>query len=282
MHPIERVRSLARASWLDPVSVTAEAIDAISDAYRWMGDEVAVSIGRRLLAWHPFAAPLWYSVSEMLQAPFPEERAQELTNDLLRNTLLEKLTAALPNDGTIGVIGEGFWIRRLVKAEKNAERHARSSPRTEKTTRTFLPVYEKSSTAPKYSEEDPFCILVEAMAIGPDSVFVCAPTTIFEQNKLPIWLVAGHATVIDTHLWEKLAVLHASGKLRPSPQAKQSLWWDKDEKIAPEIEILPLSRVATVCGPNGLEPPEKTRERAFSPLPELLDLAGSTSFGKAD
>ena len=83
MHPIERLRYVARAGAVDPVDLAAEAARALG---AFDGDPVGlVAAARRLVARHPTAGPLWWTCNRVLVAaePMAEARraAAELTDD---------------------------------------------------------------------------------------------------------------------------------------------------------------------------------------------------------
>ncbi len=94
MHPIERLRYVARAGWAAPAVLAAEAAWALGDLA--LHEESAVLPAcRRLLDRHPGCGPLWWVAARILTAGDAAEEAERCadalesdpTSDLLREDL---------------------------------------------------------------------------------------------------------------------------------------------------------------------------------------------------
>jgi len=94
MHPIERLRYVARAGWAPPAVLAAEAAWALGDLA--LHEEPAVLPAcRRLLDRHPGCGPLWWVAARILTAGDPVEEAErcvdalesDATSDLLREDI---------------------------------------------------------------------------------------------------------------------------------------------------------------------------------------------------
>ncbi|HXW35102.1 MAG TPA: hypothetical protein VEJ87_11030 [Acidimicrobiales bacterium] len=101
MHPIERLRAVARASWAPPDVLGSEAAWALADLAL---DEPAALVPacRRLLAVHPGCGPLWWVAARVLSASDPVEEA-------------ERCAGAIDGDPTPDLVEEATSGKRAVK-----------------------------------------------------------------------------------------------------------------------------------------------------------------------
>ena len=98
MHPIERLRYVARAGWAAPAVLAAEAAWALGDLA--LHEESAVLPAcRRLLDRHPGCGPLWWVAARILTAG---DAAQEA----------ERCADALESDRTSDLLAEDLGGRR--------------------------------------------------------------------------------------------------------------------------------------------------------------------------
>ncbi len=102
MHPIERLRWVARSPEGDLSAVAAEAAEALAG----FADDPAglVIASRRLIERRPEAAPLWWLASRVLCSLEPEFEAIAAAADLERDRTPVALAGDLPG-GTVAVVG---------------------------------------------------------------------------------------------------------------------------------------------------------------------------------
>ena len=102
MHPIERLRWVARSPEGDVSMVAAEAADALAA----FADDPAglVIASRRLIERRPASAPLWWLASRVLCALDPAFEAMDAAADLERDRTPVALAGDLPG-GTIAIVG---------------------------------------------------------------------------------------------------------------------------------------------------------------------------------
>lgn len=102
MHPIERLRYVARAGWAPPAVLAAEAAWALGDLA--LHEESAVLPAcRRLLDRHPGCGPLWWVAARILTAGDAAEEA-------------ERCADALESDPTSDLLREELgWERRAIR-----------------------------------------------------------------------------------------------------------------------------------------------------------------------
>ncbi|MHB8682142.1 MAG: hypothetical protein ACYDA2_08625 [Acidimicrobiales bacterium] len=101
MHPIERLRYVARAGWAGPAALGAEAAYALADLS--VHEPAAVLPAcRRLLERNPSCGPLWWVAARVLSA-----------GDLLAEA--ERCAEELDDDPTDDVLEEALQERRVVR-----------------------------------------------------------------------------------------------------------------------------------------------------------------------
>jgi hypothetical protein len=261
MHPIERLRWVARSPEGDASQVAAEAADALAG----FADDPAglVIASRRLIERRPAAAPLWWMASRVLCALDPGFEAMDAAADLERDRTPVSLAGDLPG-GTIAIVGwpdqaaaalrmrarmggSGSSADRVVvvsSGEQSAggrlSRRGGWEPEPDAWGCTdwlqshgvdarLLPPGEVSAAARR-------CVLalLEATAIGPDSFMAPAGSAALadaaRDAKRPVWLVAGVGRVLPGPLYD--ALVRRVG----------------DD---PSFEIVPLDAVDDIAGPTG-------------------------------
>lgn len=253
MHPIERIRALARASWLDPKTVAVEAADALGDAYRWMDEAAAVSVARRLLAWHPYCGPLWWVCGRVLHAVDPVEAARQVIATLLGDTTGLALDVALPEGARPLVVGRCLAIDEL----------------------------DRMGTA--RSVEVASHLLLGVSVLGPGGLVTKGPAEALVSEAvaaaMPVWAVAEVGTIVDSRLWSRLAALATEAFVRPQTSAVTDVWWGDDTGAEePTPHVVGIGDIDWVCGPEGLEVPVEAATTGPATPAELIDAAGAPAF----
>ncbi|MBI5089648.1 MAG: hypothetical protein HZB15_12560 [Actinobacteria bacterium] len=219
MHPIERLRFVARASGGDQRMLVRETAGAI----RGLQFEPAglVIACRRIVERHPTSGPLWWFCSSLLTAADPFRAAYDLATEVENDPTPDHLFDALPDDASVCVVGwpdligdaimrrgdirvlaidaddEGAsFVRRLQRADIDAE------------------VVPPGGAAAAAVAAD--LVLVEALAAGDDEVLVPAPSraaaSVAYCSEAPVWLVAGRGPRLPRPLFD--AMLERVGDVR--------------------------------------------------------------------
>ena len=103
VHPIERLRYVARASGADQTLLVRETAQALS-AFR--GDPSGlVAACRRIVDRHPTSAPLWWLCARVLTSPDGQREAWDAVDEIEGDRTAAELAFALPEDATVCVIG---------------------------------------------------------------------------------------------------------------------------------------------------------------------------------
>jgi hypothetical protein len=94
VHPIERLRHVARGGWGDPALLAAEAAWALSELL--LDDpRAAVPASRRLLERHPASGPMWWVLARVLSARDPATEADACGYELHDDPTAEVLDSVL-------------------------------------------------------------------------------------------------------------------------------------------------------------------------------------------
>lgn len=266
MHPIERLRWVARAPDGDISMVTAEAAEALA----CFADEPAglVTACRRLIERRPECGPLWWMASRVLCAIDPEMEAELVAEDLARDRTAEALAEELPGR-LIVVVGWPEQSIRALRYRAAAGMGAAGEFEVDKVAVITDGDWETARLL-RWLEADGVdaravppaalgkvtrrasLVLLEAHALGPDGA-VCAPgsAAVVEAARAagnPVWLVAGVGRTLPRPLFDALLARI-------------------DERVA---ERLPLDAFDEVAGPGGLVATRLAAGRARCPVASEL------------
>jgi hypothetical protein len=261
VHPIERLRYVARAGAVDPTDLAAEAARALA---AFEDDPVGlVSAARRLVARHPTAGPLWWTCNRVLVAAEPMAEARRAAAELADDPTPDALAAALPDGARVLVVG---WPATVLPAlarrgdvEVLAVDDGTGTDVGRVLARVDVDVLDVPTEGLGAAAAVADVVLIEAEAAGPDGA-LCAPgslaaAAVARAASRSTWLVAGRGRVLPGPTFA--AVLEAGG--------------DPDEPWEAGTDLVPTSLLERVVGPDGPAPPDEALARPGCPLaPELL------------
>ena len=246
MHPIERLRFVARATGAPPDDVVQEAAASLA---AFADDPVSlVTACRRLIDRHPTNGPIWWLCARTLVAADPGDEAWRCHSDFHADPTLDELAHALPADASVACIG---WPERLATAfsrrgdvqvrvidiDGDGPGFVRALERID-VEAVDVPV---GGLAPAVAGAD--LLLVEASAIGPEHALVepggWAAASVARTSPVPVWLVGGRGRLVPGGLWPALAS-RLGGSATPA--------WER------AIDLLPLGLTDQIAGPSGLLP----------------------------
>lgn len=102
MHPIERLRAVARAREVDQSLLAREAASVLG---AFAGDPLGlVTACRRLLDRHPSAAALWWTFARLLDAADVRAEAQAVRHELDGDPVATTLSLDLPDRAVVAVV----------------------------------------------------------------------------------------------------------------------------------------------------------------------------------
>jgi hypothetical protein len=262
MHPIERLRMVARAAGEGPALLAQEAAGALVA----FGDDPAglVTACRRLVDRQPTSGPIWWLAARVLCAGEPAEEAWRAVERLDRDPTAEELAAAIPDGAVVTAVGLGEhlgdglarrgdvevflvetdvadrgWLRRLHRLGSDVE---------------DVPA---SGLGAAVAESD--LVLFEASAMGPGGLVAPsgarAAAAVGHHAELPVWAVGGVGRALPGRLWQALV---------------DRLEVDEQPWLTAE-EVVPADLVDWVIGPTGPQLLDEAVRQADCPLaPELL------------
>lgn len=263
MHPIERLRYVARASGAEQAGLVAETARALSSFH----DDPAgmVSACRRVIDRHPTTAGLWWLCARMLTSPDPAREGWAAADAIADDRTAVELAHALPDDSTVCVLG---WpevasrglVRRgdvevlVVDALGEGTGLVRALGR-EGVDAVDVAV---SGLAAAVAEAD--LLLLDAVAVGPthflDVSGALSAAAVAKIVDTPIWLTAGVGRLLPARMWDALAGRHDASAGDP---------WERDE------EVVPLALVDRVATPRGLVSVGEALQTVDCPIaPELF------------
>jgi hypothetical protein len=262
MHPIERLRYVARASddrFTMIVRESAAALAAFSD------DPAAlVTACRRLVDRQSHSAAIWWLAARVLASAEPENEAWDASSAIDADTTIGALIEALPVDASVVVLG---WPETIVPALTKRgdvrvfavdtfDDGARLVSRLERHGNEAVLVDERGAGS---AVAEASLVLLEAHGLGPTGITAVpgsrAAAAVGKLAGVPVWAVAGIGRVLPGRLWEAYAA-------RLDDEADP---WDND------LELVPLSHLDAVVGPSGVTTPEDAVRRADCPItPELF------------
>lgn len=254
MHPIERLRFVARASGADPgllVRETASALGAFRDDPQGL-----VTACRRILDRQPTSAPLWWLASRVLTAADPMPEAWAAVDELESDPTVYELGRQLPHGATVVVVDDSGSVVDALGGRSDLEVLAVDC---------MMPldvgdhVFDVSpgGLGPAVAEAD--IVVVMARGVGPDH-FVAgtgarAATSVARLSSATTWLVAGVGHLLPGRVWEAL-----ESRLHRGQEP-----WEADH------EVVPLELIDRVVGPGGPRPVAEAQKRVDCPIaPELF------------
>ncbi|MEY2478956.1 MAG: hypothetical protein QOG87_4271 [Actinomycetota bacterium] len=265
MHPIERLRHVARAEGTGPSMIAREAAAALAG----FGDDPTglVTACRRLVERHPTAGTMWWLAARVLAATDPRGEGWRAAEELEDDDTPAVLLRALPTEGTVAVLGwpelAGDALRRAGEVELLVvDAGGRWTGAVDRLARRGIDAIDVPEGGLGAAVASADLLVLEASALGPGG-FVAesgsrAAAAVARHAGIPVWVVAGAGRVLPKRLWEALVTRL---EIESDP-------WDADD------EVVPLDLADQVVGPGRVTSPDAAVKRADCPIPpELLRLA---------
>lgn len=283
VHPIERLRSVARAEGAGPSLLVREAAEAlvgldphslsvsftgpaVMEPGRVPPDPRAFVIAlRRLVDRHPRVGPMWWLAARVMAAADPGTEARRACDALEMDSTPKVLGSALPDDTTVVVVGWPEQVSQTLRRRGDLEvlvvdclgegfelaRHLRSSGME-------ADLVPDAGLGMAVCEAD--LVVLEATALGPHGFLAAAGSraaaAVAHYAGIPVWLAAGVGRVLPARLWEAL--------LARLDQASDEPWHCSEE-------VVPLALIDHVARPEGVLAADDAPGRGDCPaVAELL------------
>ncbi|MEQ1872987.1 MAG: hypothetical protein ABL953_04605 [Ilumatobacteraceae bacterium] len=179
MHPIERLRYIARSYGGDPRTLVVESAAAL----RGLGADPAglVVACRRIVERHPTSGPLWWLCAHMLTDTEPFAVARRLAAEIADDTTADQLAEALPLDATVCVVGWSDLISEaLLRRDDLSVLAVGSNDSVDLVTGSVLAAD---------------VVLIEALAASPSEMLATpgarAAASIAYCSEIPVWAIVG-------------------------------------------------------------------------------------------
>lgn len=262
VHPIERLRYVARASGADQAALVRETAGSLGA----FADDPAglVMACRRMLARHLTSGPLWWLTSRACTAVDPSREAWAAADEFHADATARLLAFALPDDATVVVLGWPEVIAEALPARGDldvlvVDTLGEGAGLSRRLRRADVEVSDVSQAGLGAAAAAADVVLLEAAVVGPEAFVAVsgsrAAAAVARHAGKEVWLVAGVGRLVPRRLWE---VIEARLDLAQEP-------WDADE------EVVPLDLVTAVAGPVGMEAPADSLRRVDTPIaPELF------------
>jgi hypothetical protein len=262
MHPIERLRMVARAGREAPSLLAGEAAAALA---AFGGEPAALVMAcRRLVDRQPTCGPVWWVAARVLAAAEPTREAWAAAGELSEDPTAGALVAAIPDEETVLALGWPEVVSAALVRRGDVRVFAVDAlDEGSAFARWLVRAGNDADAVPEsgVGAAVPACglVLLEATAMGPGGLVAVsgsvAAAAVARGYGVPVWAVAGAGRLLPEPLWDALvARLVARGPA-----------WDQDE------ELVPLEWVDAVVGPDGVATVEEALTRpTCPPAPELV------------
>jgi hypothetical protein len=262
MHPIERLRYVARSSGAAQEVLVRETAGAL--AALGFDPPGLVTACRRILDRHPVSAPLWWLSARVLTSNDPMNEAWLAADEITADRTGEELAWALPDDATVTVLG---WpdvtgealVRRGDVEVLVVDALGEGSGLVRRLLHSDVDAVDVPTTGLGAAVAASDIVLLEASAIGPDGFVGVAGSraaaAVGSTCGVPVWVVGGIGRLLPTRMWTALASrLDAMGEP-----------WELDD------EAVPLTGVDRIACPAGVLEVVDALKRIDCPIaPELF------------
>ena len=248
MHPIERLRHVARASGGDQRMLVRETAGAL----RGLGFDPAglVVACRRIVERHPTSGPLWWLCSTVLAAPDPYRCAASLADDLELDPTPDVLVEALPDNAVVCVVGWPDLIGEALLRRGDSSVLAIDTDDTGMGSAAFVRRLQRADVEAEIVPASGLAaavlvsdvVVVEALAAGETDLLATtgsrAVASVGYCSEIPVWAVVGRGRRLPEALFA--AIGQRLTDLRPP--------WDVP------AENVPLALSHWVVSPHGVVP----------------------------
>lgn len=245
MHPIERLRYVARAVGAPGDSVLREAASSLAG---FADDPAAlVTACRRLVDRHPANGSIWWLAARVLTALDPVAEAAACVERFDADPTLRQFADALPDDAEVAVVGwpprlsEAFGRRgdvrvRVIDVEGDGPGFVRLLEDVD------VGAVDIDVTGMGGAVATADLVVVEASAIGPE--VAVAPSgswplaSLARTSQVPVWLVGGVGCRIGAGTWPALFDRLVGGATAPWEGGVDRLPLDLVDRVFGDEEIV--------------------------------------------
>jgi hypothetical protein len=242
VHPIERLRYVARASGASQQELVRETAAAL--AALGFDQPGLVTACRRILDRHPVSGPLWWLSARVLTANEPNNEAWVAADEMTADATGDHLAYDIPDEATVVVLGWPDVIGDALPRRGDIEVLAidvlgEGSGLVRRLLASDVETVDVAVAGLAAAVAEADLVLLEASAIGPDGLVAVsgsrAAASVARHCGVPVWVVGGVGRLLPQRMWDALrSRLESMG----DP-------WDLDD------EFVPLDLVDQIAGPTG-------------------------------
>jgi len=261
VHPIERLRYVARARGADAESLVRETASAL----RGLGLDPSglVVASRRIVERHPTCGPLWWLCARLLTSPDPTETSRRAVREMEDDGTVDGLVGDVPEGATVATVGYPDLVGLALARRGDVRVLAVDAD------------HLGSSFVQRLERRDVDCELVPTHAAAIAAAH--ADVVLIEADALDATrvvasigsaLLAAVAAVAGTPAW----LVAGRGRRLPVPMVRAMIErMEVGDPFSADVETLPAASFAAVVGPDGRRPMSPEATRAECELaPELL------------
>lgn len=245
MHPIERLRYVARIEGADPAVLAREAAKALAEVAEVEPAGILPAC-RRLIERHPSSGPLWWLSARVLAPGDPSSSAALAAAELDDDPTATHLAGELPDDATVLVVGWPDVVAEALRRRGDLEvLVVHGGGEGAALARRLADAGQEASVVPDAgvgsASASADLVLVEALSAGPSGVLATpgsrAAAAVALHAGVAVWGVAGVGRVLPSSLWAAaLSCLDETG-LEP---------WER------RSELVPADLFCALAGPGGV------------------------------
>ena len=264
MHPIERLRYVARATGADPSLLVREMAVALAGVVA-VEPAGLVPACRRLIDRHLAIAPVWWLAARALTAGDAETEAWAAAAEMDADPTPAVLAGALPDDVTLSIVGWPELVAAALRRRGDLEvlvadaaGEGMALARQLNDRGAVAAVIPDSGVAAAVVVSD--LVVLEATAAGPTGILATTGShgaaAVAVRRGIPVWAVAGVGRVLPGRLWD--ALLQRVDAAGGEP-------WDRP------VEFVAAELLTEVVGPGGRRAAGEALAQPGCPAaPELL------------
>ena len=262
MHPIERLRYVARSSGAPQDLLIIESARALATFH---DDPVAlVTACRRVVSRQLSSGGLWWLCSRLLCAAEPLDEARAVIEEVEDDTTWRTLTLALEPDATVAVLGWPAGVSEALVKRGSGETLVIDAASEGSSFVRYLNGHgvdavdvPLSGLSAAVAAAD--VLVLESSAASPTATMsimgALSAAAVAKHQGVPVWMVVGVGRALPTNVWDAMV----------------KRWDTPDEPWELEDEIVPLDLIDSIIGPNAAVSPAQLGSLVTCPIaPELF------------
>jgi|TARA_B110000444_G_scaffold29404_1_gene24526 hypothetical protein len=242
IHPIERLRYVARAGGVDQTLLAREAADAVSSL--WVEPAELVNACRRIVHHHPYAGAIWALVLRVLISPDPLETAGRFADLLAVDLTSKKVASSLSENTILSLIGWPDIAGRKLSQRPDisvrvSDAYGEGSGYARKLMSHGVQVTESPLTAIGQACATSDVVLIEATAAGSKGIVTASSAlggaSTAKSFGVDVWVMVGEGRALPGSIFEL---------------TKRRL--QSEDTLQADEEYTLLNLADAIIGPNGL------------------------------